>query len=451
MGKTAVAIAMLMWAGCGSSSPGGGGGGGDGGAVGQVDANPACTGDTDGDGLCDEDEPGHGTDPNDPDTDGDGISDGDEVNGGLDPTNPDTDGDGISDGDEQVLGTDPTTPDEACASDEAVATVVSKPVDIIFVIDNSGSMQGEIVAVQENIDTNFAAIIGASGIDYRIIMLSRHGVADPDESICIGMPLSGHSCSPVPDEPVNTATFFHYSAEIASHDSFEQILDTYNASDEHGLAPNGWSEWLRPEAFKFFLEFTDDSSDMTVADFETALFALSPAHFGTADARNYIFHAIVGMVENTPPTAPWLPTDPIQTAQCTAEDGSEDHGPRYQELAILTGGLRFPLCEFGSFDVIFQEVANGVVDSVSLPCNFAVPAPPMGETIDFDRMVVVFSPTGGDPISLTRVADAASCMPDAWYLDGDQIVLCPDTCDVASADETGQVKVHVACEGDPIP
>lgn len=434
-------LSILLGAACG------GDGSGDDDGTGGADARAACTGDRDGDGLCDDDEVTHGTDPDDPDTDGDGVSDGDEVDQGLDPTDPDTDGDGISDGDELVLGTDPTTPDEACANDEAVATVVSKPVDIIFVIDNSGSMTGEIVAVEDNINANFAQIIGNSGIDYRIIMVARHGNADPDESICIEMPLSGHGCSPVPGAPVNTSNFYHYSVEIGSHDSFAKILSTYNAADEHGLAPNGWSEWLRPESFKFFLEFTDDSSSMTVQDFETGLFALSPSHFGSAAERNYIFHSVIGMAENTPATAAWLPADPIQTGQCTAANGSQDAGPRYQELSILTGGLRFPLCEFGAFDVIFQAVANGVVDSVSLPCNYAVPEPAEGESVDLDKVVVVYSPTTGEPVSLQQVADAASCAPASWYVEAGEIVLCPDTCDLVSADETGQIEVHAACEG----
>ncbi|NNC87914.1 MAG: hypothetical protein HKN82_05575 [Akkermansiaceae bacterium] len=66
-------------------------------------------GDSDGDGLSDQDEIRiHGTDPNNPDTDGDGLLDGQEVNDtGTDPLNPDTDGDGCDDGAELNGGTDP--------------------------------------------------------------------------------------------------------------------------------------------------------------------------------------------------------------------------------------------------------------------------------------------------------------------------------------------------------
>ncbi|WP_425334798.1 adventurous gliding motility protein AgmC [Myxococcus stipitatus] len=75
-------------------------------ADGDVDATPATFNwvisiDTDGDGLSDEEEVTHGTDPNNPDTDGDGIPDGIEVNvGGTDPLDDDTDDDGLLDGTE---------------------------------------------------------------------------------------------------------------------------------------------------------------------------------------------------------------------------------------------------------------------------------------------------------------------------------------------------------------
>ena len=75
--------------------------------------------DIDGDGILNEDEATHGTDPNNPDTDGDGINDGQEVANGSDPTDPcdpvdtdcDPDGDGLTNGEEATTGTDPNNPD----------------------------------------------------------------------------------------------------------------------------------------------------------------------------------------------------------------------------------------------------------------------------------------------------------------------------------------------------
>jgi hypothetical protein len=58
---------------------------------GQVDA-ALGGGDTDGDGLTDEEEAERGTDPDNPDTDGDGLTDGQEVANGTDPLDPDDPG-----------------------------------------------------------------------------------------------------------------------------------------------------------------------------------------------------------------------------------------------------------------------------------------------------------------------------------------------------------------------
>ena len=81
---------------------------------GSAAAVQACQGDSDCDGLSDEDEAVLGTDPKNPDTDGDGLLDGEEgdrdKDGKLGPNEcdalkSDTDGDGVSDGVERRLGT----------------------------------------------------------------------------------------------------------------------------------------------------------------------------------------------------------------------------------------------------------------------------------------------------------------------------------------------------------
>ena len=417
-----------------------------------LDAGHDAGPDTDGDGLPDSEEPTYGTDPSDPDTDDDGLSDGDEVAAGTDPTAWDTDGDGVPDGDEVFLGTDPTTPDSACADTSAEARLVRVPVDIILVIDSSGSMNGEIEAVERNIDDNLARILDAEAVDYRVILLAeyRDVGGDASDGVCIGMPLSG-----IPDctrgsrgDPIPGPRFFHYDVRIGSHNSLRRILATYDQSDARGLAPEGWRQWLRPGAKRAFLEISDDGSAMSFTDFETQLFALrnldGGSDFGTPEERNYVFHSIVGMAENDPPTAAWPPTEPVQDRRCSP--GSVNPGLDYQELSVLTGGLRFPLCNNDSFDVIFEQIAEDVVRGVALACTYEPQRPPGGETPDFDRVVVLYTPGGEDPMSLRRVADASACVPNGFYVTGTRIELCPELCERASADTEGRLSVHVACE-----
>lgn len=81
--------------------------------------------DADGDGLSDEDEDVHGTDPNDPDSDDDGVLDGGEVNAGTDPLDEDSDDDGFIDFVELERGSDPLDPDSVPAETEPNAVSVT--------------------------------------------------------------------------------------------------------------------------------------------------------------------------------------------------------------------------------------------------------------------------------------------------------------------------------------
>jgi hypothetical protein len=355
---------------------------------------------------------------------------------------------------------------EACVATEAEATLEKKPVDIIFIIDNSGSMGDNIESVQNNINANFAAIIGASGIDYRVIMISEHGGLG-DESICVGAPLSTTNCMPVPNEPgVNAPIFYQYSVVIGSHDSYCRAVNAYNGTlpDQFGLGVGGWKQWLRTEAFKVFVEVTDDGTTCTlgnttiddndnVNDGATAaqvmdgtLLALDPAQFGTAAARNYVWHSIIGLAENNPPTAAYQPGDALVTGVCGSAVAS---GTAYQVLSQITGGLRFPICQFASFDVVFQEIAKGVIAGAKVECEFPVPPPPDGETIDLATVVLEYTPgDGSGAIKMEQVKDATECKPAAFYIENDIIKLCPDACTVVQDDGGAKISILFGCENE---
>ncbi|MSP23842.1 MAG: VWA domain-containing protein [Myxococcales bacterium] len=357
----------------------------------------------------------------------------------------------------------------ACAQQEVEASLKIAPVDIIFVIDNSGSMTESIKSVQDNINASFAQIIGASGIDYRVILVARHGKFDSGQSVCIEAPLSGipkGGCAAPPPKPVNTATFFHYSVEISSHNSWCQVLRTFTLADEFNLAPMGWQEWVRPEAVKLFVEITDDQvncnlpgldlddkdDDLVAAvaeadEFDAALLALSPEQFGTAMKRNYRWHSIVAMANkdvNNPALA-WLPSDPMTTTMCGANPAP---GVGYQALSIKTNGLRFPLCATDYYKSIFEELAKGVISGQALECSFTIPDPPAGQEIDPETIIVSYTPgDGGTAIEFQQVASVADCAPEKFYIDKEQIVLCTETCDVVSLDAMGKIKVLFGCIG----
>lgn len=342
---------------------------------------------------------------------------------------------------------------DACAAVTAMATLQKRPVDIIFVVDTSGSMSEEIAGINSNINTNFANIIQASGLDYRVIIVADWCIGT--YCICVKPPLGGNTCTSE-SKPVNTTHLFHYDYDVESYDSLTSTISTYNTPDPNGQAPGGWSDWLRQDSLKIFVEVTDDyptSSAGVGATFDTNLLALTPSRFGTAAKRDYVYYSIVGVKEKNPATAAWLASElPASTSETDKCSTAEHAGLEYQKLSHLTGGQAFPVCQSANFDTVFQAIAQGVVAGAKVSCNFDVPAAPGGQTIDLKTVVVNYTQsTSGASQSFTQVPDAAHCAPNSFYITsdadagGDQIVLCPDTCNAVQADDKAQIGVLFDC------
>jgi hypothetical protein len=349
-------------------------------------------------------------------------------------------------------------PDSACAAHSAEASLVDKPVDILFVIDNSGSMSNENAAVQANINQNFASIIGASGIDYRVIMLTSYSSG---YKVQVGPPLGGGTGGSVPHN--NPPIFFHYNRQIGSHNAWCALFDSYETPDVHGFS-GGWKDWLRADAFKIIVVITDDSvactskrtgntysdgnnatAGVTAGDqFDADLLALSPAHFGSASSRNYVLHSILGMAASSDPSKAHFPADPISVAKCST---GINPGTGYQHVSMLTGGLRFPVCEGSGFDAVFQKIAEGVILGAKLACEVAIPTDSAGKEIDLDTIQVEYTAGGGGPTNvLEQVAGASACKPNAFYIEADLLKLCPDSCTTIQADDAAKLSVLYGCK-----
>jgi len=349
--------------------------------------------------------------------------------------------------------------DDACVVNTAEAEFVEQPVDIILMLDNSGSMADELQAVEDNLNVNFASILAGSGVDYRVILLSRHrrdsrdGSEEASTSVCVTTPLSAlDDCTAAP-EPAFSERFFQYSTKLESADSFDVMLDTYLApfddEDQFDHAPNGWSEWLRPGAKKVFLELTDDNEDMTAAELTRQLTTMAPQHFGSDPANpTFVFHSIIGIAEKTPATDAYLPSEPIQTGICTGNGNQvENAGPTYQELSRLTGGLRFPLCEFDAYDVVFRTIAQDVVQTSTIACDFEIPPPPQGLQLDLANVAIQYDPgDGGTPLQFGQAPSASACQADAFYIANERLNLCPETCAGIRRDPRANVSVLFTCE-----
>ena len=365
-------------------------------------------------------------------------------------------GSSIDTGNNGLGGTGSDAAPETCATVSAAATLIKQPVDIILVLDNSGSMEDELDAVERNINLNFASILQQSGVDYRMILISRHRKdartesEEASTSICVSSPLSGLGSCPAP-KPVNSERFFQYSIKVESENSFDRILSTYNAHDSFNLTKVGWSEWLRPGAKKVFLEMTDDNAKLSVDEFVQKLTALVPANFGTAAKPDFVFHSIIGIQQKSPVSEPYAPDEPVQMATCSGGgDTVANAGVGYQELSRRTGGLRFPICEFSSYDTVFRTIASDVVSGSQLACDFDIPTLAGGAPdtrLDLSKVAVAYTQGGAPtPSKFGQAQTLADCQADAFYIANNHIYLCPDTCGVVKADHAAKIEVLFTCE-----
>jgi hypothetical protein len=349
--------------------------------------------------------------------------------------------------------------DAACVAQSLRAERQKRPVDAVFVIDNSGSMGEEIAAVRANIDRDFAAIVGESGVDLRVVVISRYGTKGTD--VCIEPPLAGASCA-AGLAATNGPRFFHYSQEIGSNDGLCQVLETLDHGDADGRAPRGWVDWLRPESQKAFVMFSDDETRCAYREgdrelafraadpvedallFHETLLAKAPLQFGVAPDVRYQFFSIVGLGASGQGSEALLPHQPLNPKTC---DTAPAAGLSYQALSVITDALRYPICEGRSFDAVFRALASSVVESSSADCDFELPDAPNGQIIDPATINLVLKGSGGAaPHRVRQVASARACGDaSSFFIDAARIELCPGACAVVKRDQAPEVQILYGC------
>lgn len=313
---------------------------------------------------------------------------------------------------------------ENCAATSA-QTAKAK-VDIIFVIDSSGSMNAEMNQIKTNVNT-FASKILNVGLDLHVIFIVDKATS-PNQSgnvICVPEPLAGPNCAD------KAPTFRHVDSSVDSTDSFEVILATYDSAN----AAIAWNNELRLDSTKIFVEVTDDESDISFTDFDAQLLAKQPAGmFGTAQARKYIFHSII--------SKPFA--DPVPSTNVCA--GAAGPSVDYQELSKLTGGLIDEVCKT-DYSGVLDNIAKSVVDKLGCELTY-----PKSEAADPTKLVVQYTPQGQPGKPLTQVTDTSKCasVPDGWFYDDNanpsKIILCPTMCTTANSAPGAKLEALVGCK-----
>ncbi|MFO0660058.1 MAG: hypothetical protein U0165_09550 [Polyangiaceae bacterium] len=327
----------------------------------------------------------------------------------------------------------------ACTSTSKTAEVKRLPVDIIWMVDNSGSMQTAIEAVQQGLN-DFAAKIATSDVDYKVIMLSKRGTGVTSGGlypICIPTPLASASCG-------NSTRFFHADFPndgIKSTQLLEQFIGTlgqtagFTPADARGSEP--WKDQLRADATKTLVFVTDDNSRFTADQFLHFAGGQNPFNSttlppGILDASwnglfdKWVAHGIYGWGSETDPSV-----------TCTGGGITvAASGATYTDLIQMSDGARAKLCDGPTaWTSFFDTVATAVVDTAPIDCTIDIPAPPDGQTLDPGKVNVnITSDTGTNGQKLVgKTTGAGACTMGGWYYDNEanptQITLCPSSCD----------------------
>lgn len=91
--------------------------------------------------------------------------------------------------------------------------------------------------------------------------------------------------------------------------------------------------------------------------------------------------------------------------------------------------------------------AIGSIASSLLGCNYPLPAPPAGQTLDVNAVNVNYTPAGGKETTLAYSADCANA--DGWHYDSTtapkEVILCKNSCDTAQAAVGAKLDIIFGC------
>lgn len=299
------------------------------------------------------------------------------------------------------LGT-PETPSDECVSVTQIAAVEERPVDLIMV----GDPETDQVLLR-NAVTNLLPQLSSKGItDTRVVLIA--GEAPP-----MGADPRWRGEFDCGQWACRAASQFEYFEHIDVEIDPDAVL-----SEIMALAPQ-WQPHMRTDTWKHIWISASRGGDpsMLVEDFTAAFNALGPSY------ENFTVHTLV--------------TDPDATGD-------------FDQLSSASGGVHY---QDGSKGDVFGSFVEGVMEQLQgspLSCEYAVPMPPEGQTFDAMKVNVEYD-VDGDVVALGYVdsGDACTAAGAGWYYDDPAqpttIHVCPHTCGVFNAIESGSIEIVFGC------
>lgn len=307
--------------------------------------------------------------------------------------------------------------DAACAAVTQEAESTKQPADIIWAVDNSGSMTSEAQAVQNNMNV-FAQQIIASGIDVHVVLLSAPQTIilgiPIGNGVCVGAPLGSGQC---PSDSLSPK-YLHLPVNVGSLDALNLLTSQYAQ----------YKSMLRPNASKTFVVVTDDNAtaapNNSAATFSAAVTALDPVLF-----------------------AKWTMSGVFCSTACA---NCSAVGSVYEDLRKQTAGVAGDMC-LTDFAPVFKELAKAVITGSKLSCEWAIPPSPVGQMFDPKLVNVIYTPDGAPARDLFNVPSATDCGAlGGWFYDDNakptKVLVCPNTCAEIQADLKAKIAVAFGCK-----
>jgi hypothetical protein len=119
----------------------------------------------------------------------------------------------------------------------------------------------------------------------------------------------------------------------------------------------------------------------------------------------------------------------------TATPGCSDNGPTF---------CHFDMSQKPNFAEALRGALQQIVGSV-LSCEYTLPAPPSGTTLDPSKVNVIFTAEGAKPELIEKSPDGSCATGWQYAPDGAHVDLCPDTCNRVQGAQNPQVDLLFGC------
>jgi hypothetical protein len=295
--------------------------------------------------------------------------------------------------------------DDSCASIRQDAPAVRGAVDVVWLIDTSGSMWDDFAQIQQNL-ARFMQELDGSSADIRVVMVT--GI-DP----AAGTALGGDG-----------ARYRFVASPVESRLLYSVAL----------LTLPFYKDFLRPDAATHFVMVTDDEDRLSASEFRTEM--------ERGLGHPFTLHAIASEDAGGRPCASaacggvWLPL------VC----GAVAIGKAYNTLADQTGGGKLSICS-DDWTSVITRLSEAVIAAVPLPCSYPLERASRS-SFDSSRVQVVYTPEGADDEEFPKAKGEDQC-DDArgWHFDDErsptEVILCPAACE--QVQQGGSIDIAFGC------